>query len=1075
MGKQFRFRTTLLTVLLLAVQWVVAQTLNVRGTVHDANGNPIIGATVAVKGTKTGTVTDGEGKFSLNGMKASDRLVISYIGMEKKEVKVSGNMRIVLADDSNQLDEVMVVAFGKQKRSSFTGSAAVVGMKELEKKQVTNALSAINGEVAGVQMVDNSGDPSTAPTIRIRGFSSINASNNPLIVLDGAPYDGSMNDINPSDIASITVQKDAASNALYGARGANGVIMITTKSAAKGESKTTITLDAKWGANSNAAVDYDVITNPAQYYEMYYSAVNRYYLNSGYSFYKAHTAANEKIYSNTDGGLGYVVYTVPQGEYLIGTNGKLNPKALASGLGYKYTNANTGKTYTLIPDDWEKEALRIALRQEYNISVSSSMKDAQLYASLGYLDNDGIAYNSDYQRYTARLKADWQATRWLSLGGNANFSHSVQNSITTDGSGLFYAIKSMAPIYPLYVRDESGNIVTDSNGKMYDYGNGDVIGLSRTVMTNYNPLQEGALDTNETTANNLTLYGYADITPIEGLKLTFNGTINSNQKRNTSSYNPYYGAYADSYTGGGISKTQSQTYSLNFQQYANYTKSFGRHNMTLLLGHESYKYRYDYLYGMRQNMANYFGNQNLHGAITVVSNGADDYDPNNRKTDYNNEGYFFRGQYDYDGKYFGSVGFRRDASSRFHPDHRWGSFYSLGGAWIISKENWFVAPWVDQLKLKASFGQQGNDNIGEFRYTDLYTVQNSGGEVGLTFYQKGNENITWETNTNLNIGLEFSLWKGRLRGGIEYFYRHTTDMLSWVTAAYEAGYSGSYYNVGSMDNNGVELELNGTVLKTKNLTWNLNFNATHYKNEVKSLASEVKTTTVNGHGGYSNSNAFIGEGLPINSWYMPEYAGVDATTGHALWYKNDGTTTSDYASADKTICGDAIPDLYGGFGTTLEAYGFDFSINFNYSLGGKMYDYMYVNLMYNPTASYAGYAYHKDLLNAWTETNTQTDVPRFLYAEDNTQEMSSRFLTSASYLSLQNINIGYTLPDKWVRKLGLSKVRIYGTAANLCYWSSRKGFDPRGQIAIDDYDKSSTSYYAYSPVRSISGGINIQF
>lgn len=1072
MKKPIRLRLALLSLLLMAaVHVAVAQSLDVRGTVLDATGQPIIGATVMVKGSKTGTATDADGKFTLKGVKANDRLVVTYIGMEKQEVKAKSNLNITMFDDANQLDEVMVVAFGKQKRSSFTGSATIVGSKELEKKQVTNALSALNGEVAGVQMMDNSGDPSTAPTIRVRGFSSVTAGNDPLIILDGAPYDGGMNNINPSDIASITVQKDAASNALYGARGANGVIMITTKGAAKGELKTTITLDAKWGANTNAAVDYDYVKDPRQYYEMYYGAVKRYYTNTvGYSEARAHVAANNMIYQTNDGGLGYVLYNVPDNQYLIGDNGKLNPNATPGKTVY-----NNGQYYMLMADDWKDEALHTALRQEYNISVSSSLKDAQLYASLGYLDNDGIAYNSDYTRYTARLKADWQATKWLSIGGNASLAHSTQNSVSDDDTGLFYTLMNMAPIYPVYIRDANGNIMTDSNGRMYDYGDGKVIGLVRSNMSQTNPLQQSSLDTSERTFNNVTLYGYADITPLEGLKLTLNGTINSNQSRGTYSYNPYYGWTASQYPDGAVSKTQTQTYSVNLQQLANYTKSFGKHTMGLLLGHESYKYRYDYLYGMRKDMANYFGNQNLHGAISVVSNGADDYDSSNPKTDYNNEGWFFRGQYEYDGKYFGSLGFRRDASSRFHPDHRWGNFFSLGGAWIISKESWFKAPWVEQLKLKASFGQQGNDNIGEFGYTDLYSVVNSNGEIGLTFQSKGNENITWETNTNFNLGLEFSLWKGRLKGGVEYFIRHTTDMLCWVGAPYEAGYSGSYYNVGTMDNKGIEVDLSGVILQTKDLRWSAHLNATHYKNEVTELATEVKSnTTADGYSGYSSSYSFVGEGLPLNSWYLKKYAGVDED-GQSMWYTSDGKTTTSYSDAETFICGDAIPDIFGGFGTTLEAYGFDLSVSFNYSLGGKMYDYMYANLMNNPTSSRTGYNFHKDLLNAWTETNTNTDIPRFMYGEDISQQASSRFLVSASYLSLQNINVGYTLPNKWVRKLGLSRVRIYGSADNICYWSKRKGFDPRGQMAIDDYDKSSTSYYAYSPVRSISGGINIQF
>lgn len=1066
-----KIRLTLLWLLLVAaMQFATAQTIDVSGVVHDTEGNPIIGATVSVKGGKAGALTDVEGHFTMKGVKSSDILVITYIGMEKQEVKARKSLNITMESDNTELDEVMVVAFGKQKRSSFTGSAGIVDSKNLEKKQVTNALSALNGEIAGVQMTDVSGDPASTPTIRIRGFSSISAGKDPLIILDGAPYDGGINNINPNDIESVTVLKDAASNALYGARGANGVIMITTKNAAKGDNKTTVTLDAKLGANSNAAVDYDYIDNPAEYYEMFYKAVKNQQLLLGESAYNAHVNANAQMAgSSATGGLGYITYTVPNGEYLIGENGKLNPHAKLGNRIY-----NKGQYYTLLPDDWTDLAYRTALRQEYNLSVSSSLKNAQIYASLGYLNNEGIVYNSGYERYTARLKANWQAKKWLSVGGNVSFAHSDRDYVADDDTGVFWMLRNMAPIYPAYVRDGNGNIMTDQNGKVYDYGEGNIIGLARPVLSQTNVLQENELNTQNMVRNNFTVSGFVDITPFEGLKITLNGTVTDNQSRETYTYQPFYGYTATSFENGGVEKVQSQTYSVNFQELINYSKTFGKHNMSLMLGHENYKYRYDYLYGFMQNMASYFGNQNLSGAITVSSTG--DYNSDYPTTDYNNEGYFFRGMYDYAEKYFGSFSFRRDASSRFHPDHQWGNFFSVGGAWIISKENWFTAKWVDQLKLKASIGQQGNDNIGEYAFMDLYSISNNNGSIGLTSSSKGNENITWETNTNLNIGTEFSLFKGRLTGSVEYFYRHTKDMLCFVYAPYESGYSGTYDNIGSMNNKGIEIELNGVLVKNRNLTWSVNLNATHYKNEVIELNADNKTLDMDGHWGYvsGNNDQFTGEGLSLYTWYLKKYAGVNED-GLSTWYTADGGTTTNVNDADYFLCDNAVPDLYGGFGTKFEAYGFDLSVSFNYSLGGKAYDYRYASMMANPSGSYIGFSLHRDLYNAWSENNTSSDIPRFVYSDEaNTIDgynasKSSRFLTDASYLTLQNINFGYTLPKKMVRKLGLGNVRFYGSIANLCYWSKRKGFDPRGTFT------GKPDSNVYSPMKSISGGINIQF
>jgi len=1062
-----KIRLTLLGLLLsMIVQFASAQTTDVSGIVRDTDGQPVVGAAVAVKGNKAGALTDINGKFTIKGVKAGETLVFSYIGMESKEAKAKKDMKVFMSYDSNQLDEVMVVAFGKQKRSSFTGSAAVVDAKNLEKKQVTNALSGLTGEVAGVQITSDSGDPAAEPTIRIRGISSINAGNDPLVILDGAPYDGGINNINPSDIASMTVLKDAASNALYGARGANGVIMITTKSAAKGTGKTTITFDGKIGANTNAAVDYDLIDNPGEYYEMYYKAMKNYFLDNGSSMLDAHQKANLYISKSvTEGGLGYQVYTVPNGEYLIGENGKLNPHAT---LGNRiYYN---GKYYTLTPDDWEDEAYRTAIRQEYNLNISSSLKNAQVYASVGYLNNEGIVENSDYERYTARVKADWQAYKWLNVGANASFAHSTQNMVDADDTGIFWTIRNMAPIFPAYIRDGEGNIMTDQNGKMYDYGDAAVIGIVRPVLSQTNMLQDNVLNKQQTVYNNFTLSGFADITPFEGLKITLNGTVNNNQSRYIFTYNPYYGYSAANYPSGYIMKAQSQKFTSNFQELINYTKTFGKHTMSLLLGHENYKLRYDYLYGDKKDMASYWGNQNLNGAITVIGSG--DYDSDNSTTDYSNEGYFFRGQYDYAEKYFASFSFRRDASSRFHPDHRWGNFYSAGGAWIISKEKWFKAKWVDQLKLKASIGQQGNDNIGEFCYTDLYSISNNNGSIGLTWASKGNEEITWETNTNFNVGVDFSLFKGRLTGSVEYFKRHTSDMLFFINAPVSAGYAGQYSNVGTMNNYGVEVDLHGVIIKKKNLTWSLNLNATHYKNKITYLTDEVKTSQQEGYGGYISGSQFYGEGLSMYTWRMKKYAGVNES-GKSTWYvtNDDGSlsTTTDYSSADYYLCGNAIPDLYGGFGTQLEAYGFDFSINFNYSIGGKANDYIYRIAMYAPYGSMTGTSFHRDLYNSWSETNTNTDVPRFVYNDTYSAASSDRFLTDASYLTLQNISLGYTLPKSWIAPLKLTNVRIYCSAENICYWSKRKGFDPRRTYT------GTTDMNYYTPVRSISGGINVQF
>ncbi len=1060
-------KSFLATLLLAASCQMMAQNANtIGGKVIDENGDPVIGAQVKVKGSKTGAITDIDGKFVMPAdVKNGTLLIVNYLGMEPQTVKASTDMKVSLRMQNQQLDDVIVVAYGQQKKSSFTGSAGVVKSDQISSRQVTNVIDAIDGQVAGVQMIKSSGDPTATPTILVRGISSINAGKEPLIVVDGSPYYGSWSDINPADVASMTVLKDAASNALYGARGANGVILITTKNPQKGN--TVITVDAKWGSNSRASQTYDVISNPGQYYEQFYKAVYNYNVNTlQMSAVQAHVSANEQM-TNTvkNGGLGYLCYTVPENQYLIGTNGKLNPAAT---LGNKITY--NGQEYTVTPDDWVKEAYRTTLRQEYNININGGNDVAQVYASLGYLNDPGIAYGSDYKRYTARLKSTYQAKKWLKVGGNLNYVHSdIDYASTSSGTSTFYIVNRIAPIYPVYVRDGNGNIMTDSNGKMYDYGNGNIGNLVRPVLSDQNPLKDDQIQTNNSVSNSIYLTGFADISPtfIKGLKITLNGTVSDLEYRTTKTSQPFYGWGLSTYPTGGLTKYHYRYYTVNFQQLINYVRSFGKHNMTLLLGHECYNQTDENVGASRKNMFSYYGNHELSGAIEEEASSSN-------QTKYNTEGYFFRGMYDYDGKYFGQFSFRRDASSRFDPSSRWGNFFSFGGAWMITKEKWMesTSKWLNMLKLKASFGQQGNDAISDYIYMDTYKITNSNNKLGLTISNVANKKISWETNTNVNVGVDFELFKSRLRGGVEYFYRKTTDMLNFVNVPLSDGYAGYWDNVGDMVNKGIEVDLSFDPVHTKDLLWTVNLNATYYKNKITYLYEDNKTNTLDGHPGYVDTNHFYGEGLPIYTWRLNKYAGVNEN-GESMWYvtNEDGTlgTTTNYGSASYYACGSPLPDLYGGFGTSISYKGFDLSVNFTYSLGGKVYDSNYQTLMATPSTSTLGQGFHKDVLKAWSETNTQSNIPRWQYNDTNANATSDRFLVSGSYLNLQSINLGYTLPQAWIKPLGLTKIRLYAAADNVYLWSKRKGLDPRTSYT------GAPSSEQYSFVRTISGGITLQF
>lgn len=997
---------------------------------------------------------------------------ISYIGMQTQEVGIKSHVKVTMRSDAEMLEEVMVVAFGTAKKSAFTGSAKVIGAEKLEQSQVTSVTDALAGAVPGVTLTSNDGAPGASASIRIRGFSSLNAKNDPLIIVDGAPYSGDLGNINPNDVESMTVLKDAASNALYGARGANGVVIITTKRAnTNGEAK--VTFDAKWGANTRALKKYDVITDPGMYYEMHYGAMKNYYMNQmGMSGQAAWTEANNNLFGS-NGGLGYNVYTIPEGQYLIGQNGKLNPDATL-GRVVKYK----GRDYLLTPDDWDKVGSRTGLRQEYNFSISAANEKSSFYVSLGYLGNEGITEGSDLKRLTGRLKADYQAKKWMKVGANMSYARFDSNSLGNNGASTSTAnvwafTTQMAPIYPAYVRNADGSIMLDGNGiGMMDYGSGINAGMQRPFIPDANPIQDNKLNTRNAEGNALSGNAFVDITPLPGLKVTINGTFNLDETRFTYVYNPYYGQF-DS-TGGTVSKSHQRDYDYNLQQLVSYATSFGDNNFDILLGHEYYDYRLNYLGASKSKMFSQ-DNHELDGAV-IDGQAATSY-----KKRRNNEGYFGRLQYNFDERIFGSASLRRDASSRFHPDYRWGTFWSVGGAWLINKESWFDASWVQELKIKASVGSQGNDNIGDFRYTDVFDIINSDNKVGTSFYSKGTKDITWETNTNFNIGAEFQLWN-RVTGSIEYYRRKTSDMLFSFSVAPSLGYSSYFDNVGNMVNSGVEMDFNVNIFDTRNFTWDVNLNISTLKNRLTMLDPDKQISTEytadgKGYKGYSSGSVFIAEDLPMFTWRMKEYAGVDEN-GESLWYRNTKDdagnvtgreTTKIYANADYYITEEtSIPKVYGGFGTKLKVYGVDFGINFTYQIGGKQYDDTYAYFMSSPTGS-TGYNYHKDLLKSWTPENTGSNIPRFQLNDEYSAAMSTRFLTNASFLNIQNINIGYTMPSRWTKKMAISSLRLYMSAENVFYWSKRKGFDPR-----QSYDETTNATY-YSPMRTISGGVTFEF
>ena len=1032
------------------------------------DGSPVIGASIKVVGTNTGTVTDIDGNFTLSAP-AGAKLEITYIGMQSKSVKAGKNMKIVLDADDHALDEVMVVAYGTAKKSAFTGSAAVIGSEELSKKVTTNVADALVGSVSGLQMRGSSGQPGASQgSINIRGIASMYAATDPLVIVDGAPYSASLSNIPTDDIESVTVLKDAASAALYGARGAAGVIIVTTKKGAN-NSEGKINVDMKWGSNSRAVPEYDVITDPGQYYEAVYSEYyNKYYYADGLSANAANVKANSAMLNK----LAYNVYSYPDTEQLIGLDGKLNPNAT---LGRTITGAG-GKSYYVTPDDWTDAVFQNSLRQEYNVNASGGSDRSSYYASLGYLNDEGIIKNSSYERITARLKADYQIKKWLKLGANIGFVHSTQTANANLGTSLSFT-SSMAPIYPLYLRqiDENGNVYipTDERGlPLYDLGSS-TLGINRPFNNNYNPIASNNYDKSENKGNQLNGTFTADIQITDFLKANLTSTIIWGHTNATGYANPFFGSKAG--VNGSLSKSSTESWRQNHVQTLTYFDNFGKHGVTVMLGHEYYKINSTYLDVLAEG--------GFSPSILQISAFANKKDASGYESAYNVEGFFGNAQYNYDNKYFGSFSYRRDASSRFAKENRWGSFWSVGAAWLINKEAWFKAPWVDELKLKASIGQQGNDNIGNWAYTDLYTLsQVSDTEMSASFARLGNKNITWETTTNFNIGTEFSFFKGRLSGSFDFYTKKTTDLLFWLRVPESQGTRGYYSNVGDLRNTGVELTLTGHIFRTKDFDWSVTANLAHNKTEILKLDS----TSKNQFGGFSQASDmsytmyWYKEGGPLYNGFLPKYAGVNEKGEALYWVDEDisdsertgrpgqklSYTTTDANKASNYETGSLLPKVSGGLSTTVSYKGFDATFSFDYQIGGKVYDMKYAGLMNPLTAnSTGGVAIHKDYIKSWSPNNTSSNIPRWQYGDDNSQA-SDRFLTNASYFNFQSFTVGYTFPKNLIPYF--SKIRIYCSGENLGFISARKGLDPR-------YSYDGVTGTSYSPTRNISGGIQLTF
>jgi TonB-linked SusC/RagA family outer membrane protein len=1056
-----RLRVFLACIVFVGVNYLQAQTVQITGTVTSAeDGKPVIGASVVVKGTTIGTATDIDGNYLLSVPQTATTLEVSFVGMITQDVVIGGRnvVNVILKTDAQELEEVIVVAYGTSKRESFTGSAKAVDAKTLEKRTVTSVTKALDGAIPGVQSTSGGGQPGANSNIRIRGFGSINASNSPLYVVDGIPYDGNVNAINPDDIASVSVLKDASASALYGARGANGVIIITTKRGAESR-EPEVRFKAVFGQAERTSGRYETVTTD-EYMELLFEAYRNQLINEGNSFEAATTIAlngddeaNLQSFMGVLGGEQYNPYNIPSNQLIDPTTGKIVPNATL-----------------LYSDDWYQEALREnPFRNDYQLSVTGGTDKSKYLFSMGYLNDNGIVENSKFTRITNRINLDSQVKEWMKAGMSASYSLTKQNYLMDQGSSysnIWHTTLTMAPLYPVYQRNADGTFLLDSDGnKQYDYGG------QRAYNPNFNTIATLFDDSRSLNADNLSGRTYVDfdtdkdIPFIKDLKFTINFGFDYRGSDQLIYYNPVHGNAMS--IGGAVYKTNNRTLSYTLNQLLNYSKKFDQHSIDVLLGHEYYDLGYNFFYAEKQGFT-FQGITELDGASTTT--GSSSYFDT-----YRVESYLSRLNYNFADRYYFSASFRTDGSSRFHKDSRWGQFWSVGGSWRVSEES-FMKPvtWINNMTLKASYGSQGNDmllkadeNPNYYAWQSFYSTDwanNNMGGVWLTSLE--NKEVEWEKNNNLNIGIDARLFD-RLSLGAEYFHKTTSDLLLYRPLATSTGFNGYFDNIGSMVNQGIELDLFGQIL-TGDFSWGLGTQVSFIKNKVTELVTEDQEIIT--------GSLIIKVGEPINSFYLPTSAGIDPLTGQQLYlikkqvevdgvttYVEEVTNNYNLAAQYKSIHGSRIPNFYGSITNNFAYKNFDLSLLLTYSVGGKVIDNVYNTLfsLRNP-----GTNLHSHLLRRWQNPGDITDVPKLVLGQ--VDYVTDAKLVDASYLSIRNVSFGYTLPSSVSKNVGIQSCRFFITGDNLALFTKLQGMDPQ-------YNFQGNQNFSYVPLRVLSLGIDLKF
>ena len=1070
--------------LLFITQLAFAQQKTITGTVTDQSNVPLPGVNVVINGTSTGTQTDFDGNYSILANQG-DVLVFSYVGFQEMSVKVGASSTINTSMVAGEeLDEVVVTGFGNVSKSSFTGSAKVVAGDELSKKSFTNVSQALAGEAAGVAVFNTTGQPGSVSTVRIRGFGSINGSQAPLYIVDDAPFGGSLNDINPNDIKSVTVLKDASATSLYGARGVNGVIVITTK---KGEGKNNLNVSVKTGTNYQGIKRYETIRSPEEYIGISWEGIyQRGLLENNGDQAAAINYANSNLFEGNNADVSdispvYNMWNVSDSgaagvsELIDPTTGTVRP-----GVTRRYT-----------PENWGDFAFQSSNRTEANVSLSNSGENSSVYASFGYIDDIGYANNTDYKRLNGRVTATNRVLDIIDAVTTINYAQSETNTngTSTDSGSQFWWIDNIPTIYPLYRRDADGNRIPDPiyGGSLFDYGLEDGRGFGFAT----NGVADSEININSAKGNSVNFNNDLKIAIVDGLTFENNFgyqyLMDEDIDLNERFYSPAKGE------GGRVSRARTEIKNYTLRTGLRYTKSFGDLNLSAFVSHVATEYEFNYLFASRSNLVTSFGTDISNG---VVNNPSDGF-TRNEKT----ESYIANVTLDFENKYYLNGTFNRDASSRF-VNEKWGNFYAIGGAWIMSKEDFLQsADAIDFLKLKASYGVIGNSDTdgsygGLYPGYNIYSINNLNNNISLAFAVRGNADLTWESSNQFNTGLEFELFNF-VDASVEYYRKTTTDMFFTRNVGPSNGFATIQVNDGEMLNSGVEFDLDFKVVNTPKFRLNVGINGQLLNNELVALPIDPTTgeeQRFDQEGSYGRT-----AGRSLYDWYMPVYAGVNSDNGAAQWeryfddvdnngeygsgdviitsltgYQNDNPDativqdiTEVYAeAADRFVDKTAIPDISGAFRLNASYGGFTLSALFNYSLGGYSYDGAYANLMDNDYAGTNNFS--TDIRNRWMAPGDVTDIPRqdarFQIQQSAT---STRFLTKSDFLALNNIRLGFDMPTTFVERMGLKNLNLFVTGDNLALWSQRTGFNPSTSVT------GNSSIYTYSPLSTIVFGVNL--